>query len=84
MKEIQLTLRDHNDMEGTRICHECRGCMLPCTIFYSIQMKKTKVTLANIKAYKCTNCEEILFLSSEVKLMEEAIYPYRTAKKNHI
>lgn len=76
MKKHFIELPVHEDMKGTRICPFCEGMMVPCIESIAISLRNTVVTVAGIKGYKCTSCGEVVYNSSEAKLIEEAVRRY--------
>lgn len=72
----EITLPDHEDMKGTRICPTCEGMMVPCTDSSMFSLKTAEVTISGIKAYKCEKCSEVVYTSDEAKLIEGALKPF--------
>lgn len=40
-----------------------------------------EVTVTGVKGYKCASCGEVVYNSSEAKLIEEAVKPYMQSKE---
>lgn len=76
MNKHFVALPAHEDMKGTRICPMCEGMMVPSTESLVVSLRNAVVTIAGIKGYKCTGCGEVVYNSSEAKLIEEAVRPY--------
>lgn len=71
MKEIVLS--NHADQEGVKTCHVCGGTMLPCTVSGTYTLRAETMIVSNIKAYRCTSCQEIVYSATEAKRIEFAL-----------
>lgn len=69
----EVRLPEHEDMKGKHVCIECGSDMLPCVCDSTYHFGGETVKVTGIKAYKCVLCGEIIYASSEVKLIEEAL-----------
>ena len=71
----EISLPEHPDAFGTRICHECNGIMTPSfrpTIFTCPNQNK-EIKISNVHYHQCESCGELIYSSSEAKLIESAI-----------
>lgn len=69
----EIVLPEHEDATGTKVCHECGGEMMPCTVEATFHFKEELVKISNIKAYMCLSCAETVYGAQEVKRIEEAL-----------
>ena len=80
-KEMRkIILPEHADMQGTKVCHECHGAMIPCTEDKTYCIQDEEICIVGIKCWKCTECGEIVYSSGEAKLIEDALKPYMPQK----
>lgn len=74
MKTLEyITLPEHEATTGIRICHECRGVMIPTTQVHTLTIKGAPVEVHNIHAYKCILCGEVVYTAAEAKLIEDTV-----------
>lgn len=77
----EIILSKYPDLEGTMQCHVCGGTMLPCTLSSTFPVGREKLVVSNIKAYRCTNCQEIVYPASEAQRIEDALLEGRKGEE---
>ena len=65
-------------MEGYKVCEECGGKMLPTTIDQEFHFNGKTIVLKGLNAYKCEDCDEVVFEKEEVKMIERLVQAFDT------
>lgn len=63
-------------MRDYKICGECGGIMLPTTIDQEFHFNGKDIVLKGLNAYKCEDCNEIVFEKEEVKMIEQLVHAF--------
>lgn len=65
-------------MEDYKVCEECGGKMLPATIDQEFHFNGKTIVLKGLNAYKCEDCDEVVFEKEEVKMIERLVQAFDT------
>jgi len=71
----EIILPEHPDAFGTRICHECGRIMTTSSreAIFTCPNKNKEIKISNIHCHQCESCGEVVYSSSEAKLIESEI-----------
>ena len=63
-------------MEDYKVCEECGGKMFPTTIDQEFHFNGKTIVLKGLNAYKCEDCDEVVFEKEEVKMIERLVQAF--------
>lgn len=59
-----------------RICHVCRGRMLPQSLTKTFQLNGKEITIKGLEGYCCEKCGEVIFSPKEVRMIDKLVHAF--------